>query len=310
MSENLRKTSFTVIAREAQERFGEAPSMLQVRLWWFGQTRGGMTPERQAHRRHVEREVGPWEVVIRLALRYANNAFKECRDPNFIYRNVYTLIWSDFKTTVKAKNKKGEEFMGRTWWMYAVEHRYQLEPTVGKRSTQNMQAGLNEFVRQMQKKIGIFLLLLLPVTVHGADVICTWQPNMETDLRGYKVYYGIESRNYEHIVFVDRLFQHCEVSGLTAGRRYYFTVTAIDWAGNESEFSDEVNIVLRADLKYKVDLNGDGRESAADLVQFLLNYQRQDSTQYIYMDYNQSGHVSLADYTQLLIYLQEAIHAN
>jgi hypothetical protein len=73
----------------------------------------------------------------------------------------------------------------------------------------------------------------------------SWDANSESNLAGYKIYYGVQSGNFTTVVDV----------GLTAtpttpqyivtvpvtGTTYYFTVTAYDTDGNESATSDEVS---------------------------------------------------------------------
>ncbi|MCI0620413.1 MAG: fibronectin type III domain-containing protein [Acidobacteria bacterium] len=73
---------------------------------------------------------------------------------------------------------------------------------------------------------------------YGADVSLSWSPNSESDLAGYKVYYGTSSHNYSSSVNVSKVTSYT-LTGLNAGT-YYFAVTAYDTAGNESSFSNEV----------------------------------------------------------------------
>ena len=75
-----------------------------------------------------------------------------------------------------------------------------------------------------------------------------------TDLAGYRVYYGTASRIYESSIDIgipasclvkeNKTTCTYRVTGLTAGRVYYFAVTAYTsapfWEGNESSFSNEV----------------------------------------------------------------------
>ncbi|MFQ5602113.1 MAG: fibronectin type III domain-containing protein [bacterium] len=88
-------------------------------------------------------------------------------------------------------------------------------------------------------------LLILPVLNTGS-VQLSWDPNQENDLAGYIIYYGQASQNYSSTVQVGNQTSH-RVSGLEVGRRYYFAVTAVDFSGNESLFSNEVSAVIPAD---------------------------------------------------------------
>jgi hypothetical protein len=95
---------------------------------------------------------------------------------------------------------------------------------------------------------GFFVSLLWSASAFSADVTLAWDPNGETDLEGYGVYYHkntpgppydlagyitlAELNNSSDPSFV--------VSGLEKGARYYFAVTAYDTAENESSFSNAV----------------------------------------------------------------------
>lgn len=75
------------------------------------------------------------------------------------------------------------------------------------------------------------------------SVLVLWQPNTEPDLAGYRIYYGLSSRDYQQVVDVGKRIEHV-IDNLLPGNKYYFAVTAYDSSGNESVFSDEVNITL------------------------------------------------------------------
>ena len=90
--------------------------------------------------------------------------------------------------------------------------------------------------------VASFFLLLIPLSVqnvHGADVTLAWDPNLESNLKGYKVYYGFASGNYSYMVDVGN-WTSLTISGLEAGKTYYFTATAYGPAGEESSMSNEL----------------------------------------------------------------------
>lgn len=70
-----------------------------------------------------------------------------------------------------------------------------------------------------------------------------WTPNGESDLAGYKVYYGTAPRTYSAVVDAGNVTTFT-AANLTAGVTYYFAVTAYDAAGSESGFSNEVTVAL------------------------------------------------------------------
>lgn len=88
-----------------------------------------------------------------------------------------------------------------------------------------------------------FVLCLFPQIVYSADVTVAWDPNTEPDLAGYLVYYGTSSRTYPFSIDVDNSTIHT-ISDLAEGRTYYFAVTAYDFNGNESDFSEEISLYL------------------------------------------------------------------
>jgi hypothetical protein len=92
---------------------------------------------------------------------------------------------------------------------------------------------------------GLLLLcaFLAPSAVRAAEVNLAWDPNTEPDVAGYRVYYGLGSRNYDRIMDVGNTTS-CVVTGLEQGRTYYFAATAVNTANVESDFSNEVTAAL------------------------------------------------------------------
>ena len=71
-----------------------------------------------------------------------------------------------------------------------------------------------------------------------AVLLLIWDPNSEPDLAGYKFYSGSASRAYDESMYLGNVTQHSiEVND---NDLIYLTVTAIDSAGNESSFGNEV----------------------------------------------------------------------
>jgi len=65
-----------------------------------------------------------------------------------------------------------------------------------------------------------------------------------TDLAGYKVYYGTSSGNYTTPIDVGNVITY-GVKTLSAGTTYYFTVTAYNTIGNESDYATEVSKTIQ-----------------------------------------------------------------
>ena len=78
-----------------------------------------------------------------------------------------------------------------------------------------------------------------PPPPSGGSAIVTWNANTESDLAGYRVFYGTSSRNYPNSISVGKVTS-ATISGLTKGIRYYIALKAVDTSGNLSGYSVEV----------------------------------------------------------------------
>jgi hypothetical protein len=71
----------------------------------------------------------------------------------------------------------------------------------------------------------------------GSSVTFTWGPNVDPDVAGYMLYYGSSSAMYTNAINFGASRTNT-VSGLINGAPYYFSVTAYDTAGLESDRED------------------------------------------------------------------------
>ena len=74
----------------------------------------------------------------------------------------------------------------------------------------------------------------------------SWDANTESDLSGYKIYYGTSSGSYDDALDVGNKTSF-SINNLGVGTTYFFAVTAYDFSGNESGFSDEVSFTPTQD---------------------------------------------------------------
>jgi fibronectin type 3 domain-containing protein len=74
----------------------------------------------------------------------------------------------------------------------------------------------------------------------AAQVILAWDANSESNLAGYKVHYGTQSRVYTNFIDVGKTMIYT-VAGLQEGATYYFAVTAYNVSRLESGYSNEVS---------------------------------------------------------------------
>jgi chitinase len=99
--------------------------------------------------------------------------------------------------------------------------------------------------RSKLPSIAVLTLVILfwaavPRIVFSEQVTLAWDPNSETDLAGYRVYYGTSSGLYPNVTDVGNMTT-ATISNLTAGQTYYFSATAYDTQGRESGYSNEVS---------------------------------------------------------------------
>ena len=112
----------------------------------------------------------------------------------------------------------------------------------------------------MKKAIMVLLFLFMASPVFAGKIGLQWDSNTESDLATgekarYKIYYRIgqsltgNKANASVVIPVRVIddenagatYVEKTITGLDESKRYYFVVTALDEAGNESALSNEVN---------------------------------------------------------------------
>jgi len=104
-----------------------------------------------------------------------------------------------------------------------------------------------------------FLFLTVLVLISGyyspmassAQVRVEWDPNIEPDTAGYKVYYGTLSKNYFFYVNVGKVTSYT-LADIQDGKTYYLAATAYDTNGVESDFSDEITYTAPSECSYTI----------------------------------------------------------
>ncbi|MBI3003909.1 MAG: VCBS repeat-containing protein, partial [Ignavibacteriales bacterium] len=84
----------------------------------------------------------------------------------------------------------------------------------------------------------------LAATAGNAQVGLTWSPNTEPDFLRYRIYGGTSPNPTTKIDSTTAGISDTSkiITGLTNGTTYYFRITAMDSAGNESGYSNEVSV--------------------------------------------------------------------
>ena len=75
-------------------------------------------------------------------------------------------------------------------------------------------------------------------------IILSWQKSTDSNVLGYKIYYGTESKNYDTNLDAGNVLTHT-ITGLVEGQAYYFAATAYNTSGLESNFSNEQTAIVR-----------------------------------------------------------------
>ncbi len=95
----------------------------------------------------------------------------------------------------------------------------------------------------IRRRFAFYLLLLVSLclcsSAMAADVSLAWDPSPSENISGYKLYVGNASGNYGTTIRIGNQTTY-KVTDLATGT-WYFTVTAFNADGNESDFSNEVS---------------------------------------------------------------------
>jgi hypothetical protein len=89
----------------------------------------------------------------------------------------------------------------------------------------------------------VSILTLFPATGIASSLQISWEANADTDLAGYKVYYGTQSGTYGNPVDVGKMTSY-QISNVVAGTTYVVAVTAYDTSSNESGKSTEQSLYI------------------------------------------------------------------
>lgn len=86
---------------------------------------------------------------------------------------------------------------------------------------------------------------VLGATSPGTAAVA-WDRNPETNISGYKIYWGESTRQYTKVLDAGTEVE-ATLTGLTSGQTYFCAVTAYNTAGQESPFSAEVSLTYVAE---------------------------------------------------------------
>lgn len=123
-------------------------------------------------------------------------------------------------------------------------------------------------MKKYYKSLAIFLfsaaIAAFPLAAFAGKAVLKWNANTESDLAGYKIYYGQSPRTgnnptggYTNGPVDAGKTTSYTIGNLENGKKYYFSVSAYDTSGNESNFSSEANkTIVGGDVNndHKVDI--------------------------------------------------------
>jgi hypothetical protein len=130
----------------------------------------------------------------------------------------------------------------------------------------------------------------------AAKARLTWNANTESDLAGYKVYWGTQSGNYTNNQDAGNVATYY-VNDISNTGTTYFAVTAYDTSNNESDRSAEVK-------KTPGDVNSSGAVNLSDFNVLAINFGNfvancNQSGNYNQADINLDCYVNLSDFNAL-----------
>ncbi|PON16719.1 hypothetical protein C2W62_17005 [Candidatus Entotheonella serta] len=110
------------------------------------------------------------------------------------------------------------------------------------------------------KHIFSFMLcavLLLGASAHAAQVRLSWKaPKTPPEFAKYRIHWGVKSGEYTQRQDVKKGTTTVTISNLKNNETYYFAATAVTSSGQESKYSNEVNVRLKEDTTRDTDKDG------------------------------------------------------
>jgi len=101
---------------------------------------------------------------------------------------------------------------------------------------------------------------------HNRTVELSWFPNPESDLKYYSIYRDITSPAVSYLTTISSIDTNFTDPLLQNGIPYYYRITALDSAGNESYFSDELSVTPTPDLILTITSPNGGEVWNEDLI--------------------------------------------
>ncbi len=131
---------------------------------------------------------------------------------------------------------------------------FQWRMTLSKSLAENMSPIVNDILINYEKNVVPNIPEDLQVFSKNGKVLLTWKSVTDKDLLGYKIYFGLEERNYVNsnspiVVLKSQLEDPTNpyyiLDNLSLGELYFISITAFDKEYQESNFSNELHIYTK-----------------------------------------------------------------
>jgi chitinase len=101
------------------------------------------------------------------------------------------------------------------------------------------------------------LIILWASTALAGTIVLQWDANIESDLAGYYLYQQIDAATlpFTNVQTIPAGTQTATINGLDTTRAYYFAVTAYNSGGNESSYSNIVEVLAGWESPLTVKVN-------------------------------------------------------
>ena len=100
-------------------------------------------------------------------------------------------------------------------------------------------------------------LIALPA-LHANSIPLAWNPSVNPNVTGYKIYYGVASGVYTSSVDVSNV-TNATITGLSQNTAYYFATKSYDVVGDSSPFSNEIKLMVYSPASLTQTTNVNGR---------------------------------------------------
>ena len=156
---------YPVLQSYFKSLFKDDAETFEVNFWWYGvpvgfQKKSPSNLRRDAHRQRISREIAPWDVMVRLAIKYA---WIQIKEKGLRFENGYShemckrfityLLWSRVTLVRPVKMKDGREFNVQSFWSWAAEHKGMFRPHGSSRAPRSLGDLLAEAHREKDEKV-------------------------------------------------------------------------------------------------------------------------------------------------------------